>query len=95
MNNVCFSFISKMPSLSLVFIRTDTPRYHAIVAASMLPRPVGGVVDNWPKVYGTINIRLVDASIQPMQLSGHPMVNLYAIAKWVLDITKEDADAEN
>ncbi|BCR85184.1 uncharacterized protein ACHE_20642A [Aspergillus chevalieri] len=50
---------------------------------------MGGVVDNRLKVYGTTNVRVVDATIQPMQLSGNLMANLYAIAEWVSDTTKE------
>lgn len=55
----------------------------------MLPRAMGGVVDTRLKVYGTTNVRVVDATIQPMQLSGNLMANLYAIAEWVSDMTKE------
>lgn len=57
----------------------------------MLPRYMGGVVDNRLKVYGTKNVRVVDASIQPMQLCGHPTANLYAIAEYASDMIKEDA----
>lgn len=57
----------------------------------MLPRSMGGVVDNRLKVYGTANVRVVDASVQPLQLCGHPMANLYAIAESVSDMIKEDA----
>ncbi|EKM50925.1 uncharacterized protein PHACADRAFT_128563 [Phanerochaete carnosa HHB-10118-sp] len=40
--------------------------------AAMLPRELGGVVDPQLKVYGTKNIRVVDLSILPLQLSVHP-----------------------
>lgn len=62
-------FVSKRPSLWLMLIRTDKSNYHVIGTASMLPRSMGGVVDNRLKVYGAANVRAVDASIQPMQLS--------------------------
>ncbi|PKY08003.1 putative glucose oxidase [Aspergillus campestris IBT 28561] len=68
-----------------------TPNYHVVGTTSMLPRSMGGVVDSRLKVYGTTNVRVVDASIQPLQLCGHPMANLYAIAEWVSDMIKEDA----
>jgi len=55
----------------------------------MLPRAMGGVVDTRLKVYGTTNVRVVDASIQPMQLTENLMANIYAIAEWVSDMTKE------
>ncbi|KAE8152085.1 putative glucose oxidase [Aspergillus avenaceus] len=67
-----------------------TPNFHAIGTTSMLPRSMGGVVDNRLKVYGTTNVRVVDASIQPMQLSGHPMSNIYAISERVSDFIKTD-----
>lgn len=57
----------------------------------MLPRSMGGVVNNRLKVYGTANVRVVDASVQPLQPCGHPMANLYAIAESVSDMIKEDA----
>ncbi|KAH8432315.1 GMC family oxidoreductase [Aspergillus melleus] len=67
-----------------------TPNYHAIGTTSMLPREMGGVVDNRLKVYGTANVRVVDASIQPLQFCSHPMANLYGIAEWVSDMIKEE-----
>ncbi|KAF7591069.1 hypothetical protein BBP40_002030 [Aspergillus hancockii] len=68
----------------------ETPNYHAIGTTSMLPRSMGGVVDSRLMVYGATNVRVADASIQPMQLSGHPMSKLYAIAERVADFIKTD-----
>ncbi|KAK0202991.1 hypothetical protein DFS33DRAFT_1437781 [Desarmillaria ectypa] len=45
--------------------------YHTVGTASMLPRDEGGVVDSKLKVYGTTNVRVVDLSIAPMQVSAH------------------------
>ncbi|KAE8142842.1 putative glucose oxidase [Aspergillus pseudotamarii] len=70
-----------------------TPNYHVIGTTSMLPRSMGGVVDSRLKVYGTSNVRVVDSSIQPMQIGGHPTANLYAIAERVSEMIKEDATA--
>lgn len=39
----------------------------------MLPRDSGGVVDTSLLVYGTSNLRVVDASIMPLQVGAHLM----------------------
>ncbi|KAG8166266.1 hypothetical protein KVR01_004818 [Diaporthe batatas] len=57
------------------------PNYHPIGTASMMARELGGVVDSELKVYGTSNVRVVDASVLPLQLSGHLTATLYALAE--------------
>lgn len=57
----------------------------------MMPKELGGVVDNRLKVYGTANVRVVDASILPFQVSGHLTSTLYAVSEKAADIIKEDA----
>jgi choline dehydrogenase-like flavoprotein len=42
---------------------------------------LGGVVDTTGKVYGTRNVRIVDASIMPTQISGHLSATVYALAE--------------
>ncbi len=54
----------------------------------MLPRSLGGVVDNNLQVYGTRNVRVVDASIMPLQVSGHLSASVYAIAEKASDLIK-------
>lgn len=54
----------------------------------MMPRELGGVVDAEFKVYGTSNIRVVDASVFPLQVSGHLTSTLYAIAERTSDIIR-------
>lgn len=46
----------------------------------MMSRELGGVVDENLKVYGTRNVRVVDASIIPMQVTGHLASTVYAVA---------------
>jgi choline dehydrogenase-like flavoprotein len=48
----------------------------------MAPQSVGGVVDSSLKVYGTRNVRVVDASIFPMHI-GHTQATVYSIAEKV------------
>ncbi|KAH9812539.1 hypothetical protein DFH28DRAFT_1223301 [Melampsora americana] len=55
--------------------------YHAIGTSAMLPLELGGVVDNQLKVYGTQNLRIIDASIIPTQIAAHPSMTVYAIAE--------------
>jgi len=52
----------------------------------MLPRNHGGVVDSSLKVYGTANVRVVDASIIPLHISAHPQATIYGIAEKAVDI---------
>ena len=66
--------------------RTDSPNYHPLGSASMMARNLGGVVDPQLRVYGTNNVRVVDASVLPMQISGHLTSTLYAIAERAADI---------
>ena len=54
----------------------------------MLPREKGGVVDTELRVYGTKNVRVVDASVLPFQLSGHLTSTLYAVAEKASDLIK-------
>ena len=55
--------------------------YHPSCTSSMLPRSQGGVVGNDLKVYGTSNIRVVDASVPPISFSTHLMSVTYGIAE--------------
>ena len=58
------------------------PNYHHLGTCAMLPRDMGGVVDNEFRVYGTDNVRVVDLSVVPLQVAGHSMSLLYGIAEW-------------
>lgn len=54
----------------------------------MMAKDLGGVVDTELKVYGTSNVRVVDASVLPLQVSGHLTASLYAVAERASDIIK-------
>ncbi|KAJ5165850.1 hypothetical protein N7492_006146 [Penicillium capsulatum] len=64
--------------------------FHPISTASMMPKELGGVVDTSLKVYGTSNVRIVDASVLPMQVCGHLQSTVYAVAERAADIIKEE-----
>lgn len=65
--------------------------FHPVATAAMLPREKGGVVDPELKVYGTTNVRVVDASILPFQVCGHLVSTLYAVAERASDLIKAAA----
>lgn len=66
-----------------------TPVQHGVGTASLMPRELGGVVDPTLRVYGTRNVRVVDASIIPLEHNGHLMATVYAIAERAADIILE------
>ncbi|GAB1524614.1 hypothetical protein RhiTH_007768 [Rhizoctonia solani] len=62
--------------------------YHPIGTCSMLPLDMGGVVDTTLRVYGTANVRVIDASVMPIHVTAHTMAPAYAIAEYGADIIK-------
>jgi len=58
---------------------------HPVSTCAMMSQELGGVVDIEGKVYGTANVRVVDASIFPTQISGHLTASIYAIAGRIVD----------
>jgi len=65
------------------------PIYHPVGTCSMLPREDGGVVNPELIVYGTNNVRVIDASILPLELSSHIQCTVYALAEKAADIIKQ------
>nr|POE98775.1 choline dehydrogenase, mitochondrial [Quercus suber] len=62
--------------------------YHVGGTCAMLPQALGGVVDSSLLVHGTMNLRVVDASIMPMLPAGHLQAVVYGIAEKAADIIK-------
>lgn len=62
---------------------------HPLASAAMMSKELGGVVDSELKVYGTSNVRVVDASVLPTQISGHLTAVIYAVAEKAADLIKE------
>jgi hypothetical protein len=70
--------------------QTVSSNSHPLGTAAMMPRELGGVVDNTLKVYETSNVRVIDASVMPFQISGHLTASIYAIAEKASDLIKAD-----
>lgn len=67
-------------------IDTAGTAYHTCGTAAMLPKDKGGVVDEKLMVYGTGNLRIVDASIFPVIPRGNIQSTVYAVAERAADI---------
>ncbi|KAI0644091.1 alcohol oxidase [Trametes meyenii] len=61
---------------------------HLVGTAAMAPRDRGGVVDATLTVYGTTNVRVVDASIFPIHIAAHTQATVYAIAEKALGLLR-------
>ncbi|KAL3458386.1 hypothetical protein BJX64DRAFT_224681 [Aspergillus heterothallicus] len=66
--------------------------HHACGTAAMLPRDAGGVVGQDLKVYGTTNLRIVDASIFPLITPANPISMVYAVAERAADLVLGKVD---
>ncbi|KAF8993243.1 alcohol oxidase [Cyathus striatus] len=62
--------------------------FHHMGTAAMSPREHGGVVDSELRVYGTKNLRVVDASVIPLNMATHPISTVYAAADMILKSLK-------
>ncbi|KAL8827642.1 MAG: hypothetical protein Q9170_006934 [Blastenia crenularia] len=62
------------------------PNCHVLGTAATMSRDLGGVVDEELRVYGTENVRDVDASVIPLQVTGHLVSTIYAIAERAADL---------
>lgn len=56
---------------------------HECCTAAMMPKELGGVVDDHLKVYGIEGLRVADISFWPMPLNGAPSATAYASAEMV------------
>lgn len=52
--------------------------------------PLTSVVDPTLKVHGVKGLRIVDASVFPSAVSGHPVATVVAIAERASDLVREE-----
>ncbi|KAK4160743.1 putative GMC oxidoreductase, partial [Cladorrhinum sp. PSN259] len=64
--------------------------YHPAGTTSMMPLDMGGVVNSRLMVYGTTNLRVIDAGVIPLLPSAHIQAAVYAIAERAADIIIKD-----
>ena len=69
----------------VAFVRTvlAPTQHHPVGTAAMLPRRLGGVVDDRLRVYGVAGLRVVDASIMPTLPGANTCQTVYAVAEKV------------
>jgi choline dehydrogenase-like flavoprotein len=72
----------------LAMDRVFTP-HHPSGTCSMMPREMGGVVNERLVVHGTRNLRVVDASIFPLEPLGNIQSVVYLVAEKASDIIKD------
>ncbi|RHZ53049.1 hypothetical protein CDV55_102798 [Aspergillus turcosus] len=65
-------------------------QWHTSGSCAMMPREDGGVVDAKLKVYGTANVRVVDASVFPLEPRGNIQATVFAVAEKAADIIKQE-----
>ena len=64
--------------------------YHPCGTCAMMPRELGGVVDEDLRVHDVKNLRVVDASVFPMIPRGNIQSSVYAVAERAADMIKGD-----
>ena len=73
--------------------RSTISAYHPTGSCGMRPESDGGVVNARLIVHGTTNLRVIDASIFPLEPAGNIQATVYAVAERAADMIKEDASA--
>ncbi|HEV3172379.1 MAG TPA: GMC oxidoreductase, partial [Actinocrinis sp.] len=71
-------------------LNTGSGIYHAVGASAMGPR-ADDVVDPQLRVRGVTGLRVVDASVLPLQLAGNTQAPTMAVAWIAADLIREDS----
>jgi choline dehydrogenase-like flavoprotein len=81
--------LSDKKSVEEYLRKTCATEYHPIGTVAMGEKGTGAVNDRL-KVWGTKGLRVVDASVMPLHVSGNIVATVYAIAEKGSDMIKED-----
>ncbi|KAJ3821934.1 alcohol oxidase [Lentinula raphanica] len=65
---------------------TYVANFHFVGSNSMMLKELGGVISPQLLVYGTTNLRVVDASILPSSVIPHPTLGVYGVAEKAADM---------
>lgn len=84
------TYIMDLASAKTLSAETIRSNFHPCGTCAMMPRDIGGVVDERLMVHGTTNLRIVDASIIPLQPRGNIQSTVYAIAERAADFIMGD-----
>jgi len=74
--------------LTEAIVRHSETIYHPVGTARMGADPKTSVVDTSLRVHGIKNLRVVDASVFPSQLSGHPTAAVIAVAERAAELIR-------
>ncbi|KAH8161372.1 hypothetical protein CIB48_g6890 [Xylaria polymorpha] len=69
---------------------TATGAHHYTGTCAMMPRAMGGVVDDRLRVHGVANLRVLDASVIPLEPTANPQAVVYGVAELGAGIIKAD-----
>ena len=78
------SSVTSEADLAAYVSQAMTPtEFHPVGTCAMMPRELGGVVDQRLKVYGVKNLRVVDGSMMPTLPGANTCQTVYAVAEKV------------
>ena len=84
------TFMNDVPTAKKYLKETVLSNWHPAGTCAMMPREIGGVVNQRLIVHGTSNLRVVDASVFPLIPRGNIQSSVYAVAERAADLIKED-----
>ena len=86
--------LRELKSAKELCVNTLSSNYHPTGTCAMMSKELGGVVNERLIVHGTRNLRVVDASIIPMEPRGNIQSSVYAIAERAADMIKADTRSD-